>query len=90
MPIEIRHSSSFKRDFKKAKRQRKDVSKLNAALALLADGKPLPDLNRDHPLGGDLIGYRECHLEPDWLLVYRVTADCVKLARLGSHSELFD
>jgi len=90
MPREIIYSAAFKRDFKKAKRQRKDISKLNTVLALLSDGKPLPERNRDHPLGGDLIGYRECHLEPDWLLVYRVTADCVKLARLGSHSELLD
>jgi len=90
MRYEVRYTSPFKRDFKKAKRQRKDVSKLNAVLALLADGKPLPERNRNHPLGGDWVGKWECHLEPDWLLIYMYDGDSVVLYKLGSHSELLD
>jgi mRNA interferase YafQ len=57
---------------------------------LLATDQPLPESNRDHPLSGNWAGYRECHLKPDLLLVYRILGeDILKLARLGSHSELF-
>jgi mRNA interferase YafQ len=90
----IERSSAFRRDFKRAKanpRHARDVdASLLAAIKLLATDRPLPESNRDHPLSGDWAGYRECHLKPDLLLVYRKSGDGIlKLARLGSHSELF-
>jgi mRNA interferase YafQ len=90
----IERSSAFKRDFKRVKaapRHCNDVDSLIlSALGLLATDQPLPESNRDHPLSGEWAGYRECHLKPDLLLVYRkIGGDVLKLARLGSHSELF-
>jgi mRNA interferase YafQ len=90
----IERSSAFKRDFKRVNaspRHRKDVDSLTlAAVSLLATDQPLPESNYDHPLVGEWAGYRECHLKPDLLLVYRkLDGDILKLARLGSHSELF-
>jgi len=90
----IERSSAFKRDFKRVKatpRHAHDVDALVlAAVRLLAADQLLPEGNRDHPLSGDWAGYRECHLKPDLLLVYRkLGEDVLKLARLGSHSELF-
>jgi mRNA interferase YafQ len=90
----IERSSAFKRDFKRVKaapRHSRDVDALVLAVVrLLAVDQPLPDGNRDHPLSGNWAGYRECHLKPDLLLVYQKSGESVlKLARLGSHSELF-
>ena len=61
------------------------------AVALLSMGEPLPDKNRDHDLSGDWVGHRECHILPDWLLIYRIEDDVLvlTLARTGSHSDLF-
>ena len=72
-------------------RHSKDVgSLLPRILKLLLVDKPLPENNRDHALSGDWTGYRECHVKPDLLLIYRKPdADTLRLARLGSHSELF-
>jgi mRNA interferase YafQ len=90
----IERSSAFKRDYKRVKsapRHRKDVDfLLSTVLALLLADQALPETNRDHGLSGDWMGYRECHLKPDLLLIYRKPdADMLRLARLGSHSELF-
>ena len=72
-------------------RHSKDVgSLLPEILKLLLVDQPLPEKNRDHALSGDWAGYRECHVKPDLLLIYRKPdADTLRLARLGSHSELF-
>jgi mRNA interferase YafQ len=90
----IERSTAFKRDYKRAKaipRRGKDVDSLvSTVVALLLSGQPLPDSNRDHALSGDWGGYRECHVKPDLLLIYRKPdANTLRLARLGSHSELF-
>ncbi len=90
----IDRSSAFKRDYRRVKatpRHSQDVDGLLlAALALLADDQPLPESLRDHALSGAGSSYRECHLKPDLLLIYRkADADTLRLARLGSHSELF-
>ena len=90
----IDRSSAFKRDFKRVMatpRHSKDVgSLLPEILKLLLVDEPLPEKNRDHALSGDWSGYRECHVKPDLLLIYRKPdADTLRLARLGSHSELF-
>jgi mRNA interferase YafQ len=90
----IELSSAFKKDYKRAKanpRHAQDVRALyEAASSLLAEDEPLPECYRDHALVGDWKGYRECHLKPDLLLVYRTEKpEILRIARLGSHSELF-
>ena len=90
----IERSSAFKRDFKRAKagpRHRNDLDSLvSTVVALLVSDQVLPSSNRDHGLSGDWAGYRECHIKPDLLLIYRkLGANTLRLARLGSHSELF-
>lgn len=91
----IERVSAFKRDFKRVKatpRHSKDIDQLLSAIVekLLVDEK-LPPRNRDHELSGNWKGYRECHLKPDLLLIYRKPdGDTLRLARLGSHSELFE
>jgi mRNA interferase YafQ len=89
----IEYSSSFRRDFRRLKtspRYRDLDSRLQGILNLLVSDQPLPSHNRDHALSGNWAGYRECHVRPDLLLIYRKTGDdLLRLARLGSHSELF-
>lgn len=87
---QIDPSSQFRRDLKKAQKQRKNLSKLNTLLELLQADKPLPAKHRPHLLSGNWKGFWECHVEPDWLLIYAFKGkDVLQLARLGSHSELF-
>jgi len=90
MPLSIRFTSAFKKDFKKAEKQKKDTAKLEAVLNLLVSDNPLPPKNKDHDLGGNWSSFRECHIGPDWLLIYRIETDALILVRLGSHSELFE
>ena len=90
----IERSSAFKRDYrgvKAAPRHTKDVEALLTAVVMaLSLDQALPESCRDHALIGDWAGYRECHIKPDLLLIYRKPdADTLRLARLGSHSELF-
>lgn len=89
----IERSSAFKRDYKReAKGQHRATldTDLVPVLAALADDQPLRPRHRDHELSGDWSGYRECHVKPDLLLIYRkIEDDTLRLARLGSHSELF-
>jgi mRNA interferase YafQ len=85
----LRRTAQFKRDVKLAKRRGNDLSKLRAVIEKLAAGKPLERRLRDHALVGGYRGTRECHLEPDWLLIYEVTDDDVVLIRLGTHADLF-
>ncbi len=90
----IERSSAFKRDFKRAKATPRHSRNLNALVAtvvtLLLSDKMLPGNYRDHALSGDWSGYRECHVKPDLLLIYRKPdVETLRLARLGSHSELF-
>lgn len=86
MPV---YSSRFKRDVKKLERRGKDMSKLRAVLAFLLREEPLPARYRDHVLRGDWLGFRELHIEPDWLLLYRVAGRELQLARTGTHADLF-
>jgi mRNA interferase YafQ len=90
----IEYASAFKRDYKRVKvtpRHSKDVDSLMSdVVAVLLDDQALPESNRDHALIGNWAGYRECRIKPDLLLIYRKPdADTLRLARLGSHSELF-
>ena len=85
----IRRSTQFKKDYKRAKKAAKNLSELQKVIYQLATGKPLDPYYRDHALLGNYHGCRECHLEPDWLLIYKTEETELILVRTGSHSELF-
>ena len=86
---EIFQTSQFKRDLKRAKKRDKDIDKLKHVVALIIKGKPFEDKHRDHALAGQWSGSRDCHIEPDWVLIYRVDQDSLYLERTGTHSDLF-
>lgn len=79
----------FKKDYKRAKKQRKNLAELRSVVEMLAGREPLPPKHRDHNLYGQWNKHRECHIAPDWLLIYRIDSDDLILERTGSHSELF-
>ena len=83
-------STQFRRDLKRLAKQGKNLGKLRALLDLLVREDPLAARHRDHALRGPWNGYREAHIEGDWLLIYRVEGQDLLLARTGSHSELFE
>jgi mRNA interferase YafQ len=83
-------SSRFKRDVKLLEKRGKDLSKLRRALLMLINEEQLAASYRDHPLQGEWKGFRDLHIEPDWLLLYRVKDSELQLARTGSHADLFD
>ena len=87
----IRTTSKFKKDLKRMKRRGLDISLLREVVKQLAAGKSLPAKNRDHPLEGEYSGKRECHIAPDWLLIYSVKENnlILILMRTGTHSDLF-
>lgn len=84
-------SSRFKKDIKLAVKRGKDLEKLSAVVELLCEGKPLPKQYKDHPLAGDYSGFRDCHIEPDWVMIYRIENSQLQLilARTGTHADLF-
>lgn len=73
--MELRFTAKFKRGYELAKKRGKDISKLESTLEALVRGEALPEAMRDRSLGGTYRGHRECHIEPDWLLIYRVDED---------------
>jgi len=79
----------FRRDVKLAQRREKDMSKLRQLIVLLIDGDPLPARYKDHPLSGDWEHHRDCHIEPDWLLLYKIDGNDLYLVGTGSHADLF-
>lgn len=83
------YSGKFRRDVKRAEKRDKDMAKLRQVLQLLIEEAPLPAQLHDHPLKHDWIGYRDLHIEPDWLLIYRADATSVHFERTGTHSDLF-
>ena len=85
----IRRTSQFKRDVKRTQRQGKDLEKLKGVIVSLAKGQRLAQKYRDHVLVGQYKGTRECHIEPDWLLIYESAESEIVLIRTGSHSDLF-
>lgn len=91
MKYEVKFTGQFKRDLKLAKKQGKDVDKLFDVISTSAEGKKLDKKYRDHNLSGAYAGCRECHVEPDWLLVYEVMDNVLVLMvyRVGTHSDLF-
>jgi mRNA interferase YafQ len=86
---EIVRSTQFKRDVKLAEKRGKNMGKLRDLILLLADGAPLPSSYKDHPLSCDWQHYRDSHIEPDWLLLYRVDGNDLYLVRTGTHADLF-
>ena len=83
-------SGQFKRDVRRVEKRGKDMEKLKAVLSLLIAQQPLPAKYNDHLLKGSWKGFRDLHMEPDWLLLYRVEGNELQLARTGTHSDLFD
>ena len=88
--FELRTTSAFERDLKRVKKQGKNLDKLEVVVDLLQNQEPLPPRYRPHPLRGNWVGHWDCHIEPDWLLLYRLTSDALVLVRTGSHAELFE
>ncbi len=89
--LTIKYQAAFKRDYKRIKKRGYNIRLLEQLIALLAEGQELPASYRDHALTGDYSGCRECHIAPDWLLVYEVLQDelLLYLTRTGTHSDLF-
>ncbi len=87
----VKFTTQFKKDFKLAVKRGLKISLLEDIITLLAMGEPLPDRNKDHALTGTWAGHRECHVLPDWLLIYRIEDDVLvlTLTRTGTHSDLF-
>jgi mRNA interferase YafQ len=86
----VRRSSQFKRDVKRQVKRGKKLSTLMFVVKLLAESRTMPDRYRDHSLLGGYRGTRECHIEPDWLLIYEVSDEELVLIRTGSHADLFE
>lgn len=91
MKLQVKFSSRFEKDLKLAKKQRKDLYKLFYVIEKLANLEKLDSKYKDHPLLGEYKGLRECHIDPDWLLIYYIENNTLTLvlSRLGSHSDLF-
>ncbi len=87
--MNVAQTKQFKKDVKRMRKRGKDLEKIKAVIDLLVAGEPLPPKNRDHKLGGNRIGRRDCHVEPDWILIYKLTEDELLLERTGTHSDLF-
>jgi mRNA interferase YafQ len=85
----IRRTSQFRQDVKRMQRRGKDLEKLKRVLETLMKEKELAQKYRDHVLVGQYKGTRECHIEPDWLLIYELAESEIVLIRTGSHSDLF-
>ncbi|TSH77925.1 type II toxin-antitoxin system YafQ family toxin [Pantoea sp. paga] len=82
-------SSTFKTDVKRQQRRGKDMTKLTTLITLLVNEQPLPAIYEDHPLKRDWKGYRDAHMEGDWILIYKVVGNDLQLARTGTHQDIF-
>lgn len=91
MKRDIVWTTRFKRDYKLAIKRNSDIALLDDIIRALSRGEKLPEKNKDHELSGNWIGHRECHIQPDWLLVYRIDNDILALilTRTGTHSDIF-
>ena len=89
---EVVLSNRFRKDLKLAAKRGCDLALLNSIVDRLAQGETLPAKHRDHSLTGDYIGFRECHIQPNWLLIYRTEEEALMLflMRTGTHADLFD
>ena len=91
MKYKLKLTSLFKKDVKRMKKRGRDMRKLNEVVTMLQNGTPLPWEFRDHALSGDYIGFRECHIQSDWLLLYYIDKEQIVLvcSRTGTHSDIF-
>ena len=91
MKYAVDTTSAFKRDYKRALKRHLPIAKLQAVVVKLANGEPLPPTNRDHALTGNWANHRECHIAPDWLLIYQIKESvlALELTRTGTHADLF-
>lgn len=91
MKRDIVWTAKFKKDYKLAIKRNLDIHMLDDIIRVLSRGDTLPKHNRDHELSGNWAGFRECHIQPDWLLIYRIDDDVLvlTLSRTGTHSDLF-
>ena len=89
--LDIIWTNKFKRDYKLAIKRNKNIELIDDIIRKLAEGQQLPDKNNDHALTSEWFDYRECHIQPDWLLIYRIDNDILVLvlSRTGTHSDLF-
>lgn len=87
--MNIVYATQFKKDYKRIKRQGKDPEKLRTVIEQLVSKEKLDPKYRDHGLSGKWTGRRDCHIEPDWVLIYRISENELRLERTGSHAELF-
>ncbi len=87
----VKPTTQFKKDFKLAMKRSMKIELLEEVIAMLAMSETLPDKHKDHALTGNWVGHRECHILPDWLLIYRIEDEVLvlTLARTGTHSDLF-
>lgn len=81
--------NTFKKDIKRLQKRGKNMGKLKAVIDKLLNNQPLENQYKDHALISNWKGYRDCHIEPDWLLIYKITEDYLYFVRTGSHSDLF-
>lgn len=88
--LDVRYSTKFKKDFKTCVKRHYKMELLQQAIDILRIPDALPPKNRDHNLSGNYSKYRECHIEPDWLLIYRQENNELLLYRTGTHADLFD
>lgn len=92
---EISRSTRFKRDYKLMKKRGKDMDKINSVILMLANDEELPPALCDHPLSGNWSGFRDCHIKPDWVLIYQkidnqlLALEELRLEATGTHSDLF-
>ncbi len=89
--LTIRYQTAFRKDYKRIKKRGYDTKRLGDVIGMLASGKKLPAEYRDHSLSGNYKGCRECHIAPDWLLVYEIRENelLLYLTRTGTHSDIF-
>ncbi len=87
--MNLHYTTQFKKDYKRIKKQNKNLSKIRVVIKKLVSDQVLEAAYNDHQLSGNWKGHRECHIESDWLLIYQISSDDLYLERTGSHSELF-
>ncbi len=83
------YTKQFAKDLKRCQRRGKNLEKFKILVRTLLSGKPLDAMHRDHKLSGNLVGRRNCHVESDWVLIYRIDRDRLVFERMGTHSDLF-
>lgn len=88
--LKVKNSGQFKKDYKKCIKRGLNMDLLKSVVAILAIPEPLQEKNWDHNLTGNYAGYKECHVLPDWLLIYRYNGEYLELVRTGTYSDLFN